>query len=164
MTPALLATLRAAGEAATPGVWKVADSHGLCIRVEGSMVADMSPGSTSPSWEGRREDAAFIALARNHWGELLDEIERLKARHASIASESYAAGHLAATEQAEARHAAVAEERDRLRAALRRYGHHDSYDSGSLCPRYEDNGGPAGDGPCTCGFSAALDGEEVPRG
>jgi hypothetical protein len=75
MTPALIATLRAAGDAATPGAWsdvqRSADGgHQVDSCVTGDCIVDTVFGSD--------EDAAFIVLARNHWGELLDEIERLR--------------------------------------------------------------------------------------
>lgn len=145
MTPALLATLRAAGESATPGPWDAYSAsccpdmggvNGPGRRVCASQVGRYGHPSTI-------EDASFISLARNHWGELLDEIdglrrdlteaqdgiveladeiERLKALHASIASESYAAGHLAATQEAERRHADEIERlhRDLENAEIRR--------------------------------------------
>lgn len=197
MTPALLATLRAAGEAATKGPWyrgqriisagiepRGMEGTGKCAlchpsRPLHSVVPngyhseyfekpcdlhrhiDPEPSGSDhviQSEDGELvagtydydeggivhpADATFIALARNHWGELLDEIdglrrdlteaqdgiveladeiERLKALHASIASESYAAGHLAATQEAERRHADEIERlhRDLENAEIRR--------------------------------------------
>jgi hypothetical protein len=141
VTPALLATLRAAGEAATKAPWyrgrriisagieppglpelkgtgkcalchpsrplhsvvpngyhseyseKTCDLHrhidpnpsGADSKIQsedGDQVAGAfdydDGGIANPA------DAAFIALARNHWGELLDEIERLKGRVAKL--------------------------------------------------------------------------------
>lgn len=136
MTPALLATLRAAGRAATPGPWAPSEWYGTD---EGgwSAVGPHHLKSEGEEWddpdsechERAKLDALFIALARNHWDELLD----------------------------------AAEERDRLRAALRRYGNHDDcYRAGvDACPRYDNDNGGDPSRPCTCGFSAAL-GKEAP--
>lgn len=80
MTPALLATLRAAGESATPGPWDAYSAsccpdmggvNGPGRRVCASQVGRYGHPSTI-------EDASFISLARNHWGELLDEIDGLR--------------------------------------------------------------------------------------
>jgi hypothetical protein len=72
MKPELLATLRAAGEAATNGPWADVQrsgdgGHQVDSCVTGDCIVDTVFGSD--------DDAAFIALARNHWGELLDAAE-----------------------------------------------------------------------------------------
>lgn len=75
MTTALLATLRAAGEAATKAPWDRVMHEDWW-----EVVAPGEPSYICADPNGRAgscDDAAFIVLARNHWGELLDEIERL---------------------------------------------------------------------------------------
>lgn len=84
MKPELLATLRAAGEVATKGPWateerndgkeaRVVISGGCIALLERYDYRNLDPYSLPAG-----NDAEFIALARNHWGELLDEIERLR--------------------------------------------------------------------------------------
>ena len=52
--------------AATPGPWRISDSHGLCIADldNTAVIADMSTNSDEGRWDGRREDAEFISAAR----------------------------------------------------------------------------------------------------
>ncbi len=74
MTPEKKAAIREALKAATPGPWKVSDSHGLCVAASAKLaplVADMS----TKDWEGDRADAHLIANAPTWLAELLEELE-----------------------------------------------------------------------------------------
>lgn len=84
VTPELIASLRVAGEAATKGPWateerndgkeaRVVISGGCIALLERYDYRNLDPYSLPAG-----NDAAFIAIARNHWGELLDEIEGLR--------------------------------------------------------------------------------------
>ena len=70
--------IRSRCNAATQGPWRVSDAHGLCIQTHDreKAVADFSPSSSDPNWEGRREDAEFISSARTDVILLLNELER----------------------------------------------------------------------------------------
>jgi hypothetical protein len=77
VTPERLKELRAAGEAATKAPWDYVMHEDWW-----EVVAPGEPSYICADPNGRAgscDDAAFIALARNRWGELLDEIERLQA-------------------------------------------------------------------------------------
>ena len=65
----------------TSGPWRVSDSHGLCVvgpSGHGGMVADLCPNSTDEKWEGKREDARFIAQARNKWPDHVAALQRIR--------------------------------------------------------------------------------------
>ncbi len=48
----------------TPAPWRVSDCHGLCV-VRDDPIADVVCELSVGQWTGNREDADFIALARN---------------------------------------------------------------------------------------------------
>lgn len=80
MTPELIKELRAAGKRAAKGPWSVAhwDSEweaGWQIDAPGVDDCIVEAGYGR---EGSICDAEFIAIARNHWDELLDEIDGLR--------------------------------------------------------------------------------------
>lgn len=81
MTPSLLATLRAAGEAATKGPWRVS-MNGSAIKAgeadDKRIIANGFAVGNDDVITRWLDDAELITHARNHWGELLDEIERLQ--------------------------------------------------------------------------------------
>lgn len=88
MTPERIAELRAARKKATAGEW-----HPNCVGDEWSLYTksncdfdsqnilladDVDEPPAGVPDEQAEANAAFIALAANHWNELLDEIERLE--------------------------------------------------------------------------------------
>ncbi len=94
MTPAEIARLREVIAAATPGPWAPHTWYGTD---EGGWVA-VGPHhlkSEGEEWddpdsachERAKRDAEFIALARNHWDELLAEIERLRSAIGTMAAD-----------------------------------------------------------------------------
>ena len=76
--------------AATPGPWRISDSHGLCIvnGDESALIADMSSNSDEGRWDGRREDAVFIVAARDV---VLSLIARVRAAEADLAEARHVA-------------------------------------------------------------------------
>ncbi len=76
--------------AATPGPWRISDSHGLCIvnGDESALIADMSSNSDEGRWDGRREDAVFIVAARDV---VLALIARVRAAEAQLAEARHVA-------------------------------------------------------------------------
>lgn len=77
-TPQVLDELERRLAAATPGEWRVSDAHGLNVRSEEGMVADMSPASTAGPWEGRRADAEAIVAAHRLALPMVKEIRLLR--------------------------------------------------------------------------------------
>lgn len=83
-----IAKLRELTNAATPGPWKASNSHGSCVvawnGAHSEMIADLSPDSSERGWEGRAEDAAFIAAARSALPALIDKCEAAEARQVEL--------------------------------------------------------------------------------
>lgn len=80
MTPERIAEIRRLAEAATKGPWLIEPGQ----KIDEIYIVDApTDGRIARMWNGRtcREaNAEFIAVARNALPELLDEVERLRAR------------------------------------------------------------------------------------
>ncbi len=77
--------LESKARAATPGPWRISDSHGLCIvncdeSAPTALIADMSSNSDEGRWDGRREDAVFIVAARDVVLALIARVRAAEAR------------------------------------------------------------------------------------
>ncbi|MBX6723652.1 MAG: hypothetical protein IRY92_10550 [Dactylosporangium sp.] len=154
MTPEELAAIRARAEAATPGPWTVDEG----------LVWDDGTGECECQWYREirgwtdhgvpcdagylvlsREDATFIAHAREDIPRLLDEVEALRARADQLRQqvaelEAWGKRVLADAQGAWRRYHAVRIAADGLREELERLvlSHHATLEEGLQCDRCED--------------------------
>lgn len=77
-----LKEIEARAAAATPGPWEVNNAHGMCVIGDGGeeFVADME----GAMWQGKHEDASFIAAARTDIPDLVARVRELEAEVAGL--------------------------------------------------------------------------------